>query len=817
MNTQTTSVTQRWLASGLLVALLFFDVLLLGASLQPSNIGLHLGAPPTLDYTGLFAPDHPLRQPHHGLIDIGASAYHSEPARHFMATQLQAGNWPLWNPYSASGNLATNTLSDIKASPLTLFSAGLFNASAASHDWGHLLLFWLAAMAVISLCTRYWQLPLLAATTAAGIFLLNGFASANLGSQHAQAYLYGPILLWSLVAWLQRPDALRYAIAVVCQAALLLNTMIPVALTTLLAVYALAGACCLDRHGLVRVAIRPLLMMASIPFAGLLLAAFVWFPILASLLDGSLLGHYSSNRQYSPYPLDNLINILSPHHFWENYNGLRPRALLDAAGVRDGGLLLPHTGIIAAGLAGCAIGLCRQGPQRWLTATALGLLLAVYGRYFGLWPLSWLADLPPLNIISHQYWGPLSGLSLTVLAALGLRRVLVAGMPFGWLLPLGLLAWAVTGLYLKLGWPQESPWRGHLTQLLTVAAFLATVAILLHRRWLHPTVGAWLLAVACLLELYSYTNTLRPQRFSYMEAPPPAIHFLQQEAAATRVLGIGTRNTLVPEYGSAFGIRETGSYLSNALPWYADLHHEAFGIEHGMFLITGTRAESRMPPRRTPLLHGQALDMMSIGYISVARHAGAYADWLTEAGYPLAFQSPQTLVFRNDNAFPLAYLTPALAHGAPLFKGQHPNHDLRQLTLTEDKALLAAAQALGIPATASPVNAGSAVLLEQGNRIHLQVQAAAPAIVVITDSWHPAWQARLNGKPVVLGRVNRAFKGIAVPAGSHELELHLILPSWHWGRVVSLLMLAAVGLLMLSGSISGRREKTPSRRPAPMR
>jgi hypothetical protein len=56
---------------------------------------------------------------------------------------------------------------------------------------------------------------------------------------------------------------------------------------------------------------------------------------------------------------------------------------------------------------------------------------------------------------------------------------------------------------------------------------------------------------------------------------------------------------------------------------------------------------------------------------------------------------------------------------------------------------------------------------------HLEadVEAAAPAMVVIAQAWYPSWRAFVDGTSVPLWRANTAFQALEVPAGRHKIKL----------------------------------------------
>ncbi len=89
-------------------------------------------------------------------------------------------------------------------------------------------------------------------------------------------------------------------------------------------------------------------------------------------------------------------------------------------------------------------------------------------------------------------------------------------------------------------------------------------------------------------------------------------------------------------------------------------------------------------------------------------------------------------------------------------------------------------------------------------RARAEVEAASPALVVISQSFYHDWRAYVDGQAVRLLRANHAFQAVEVPAGHHELRLVYEDRMFRWGAVASALTLAACGVLLI------RRSKKPS-------
>jgi hypothetical protein len=56
-------------------------------------------------------------------------------------------------------------------------------------------------------------------------------------------------------------------------------------------------------------------------------------------------------------------------------------------------------------------------------------------------------------------------------------------------------------------------------------------------------------------------------------------------------------------------------------------------------------------------------------------------------------------------------------------------------------------------------------------RMGFNTESGAPAVVVISQTWYPAWRAYIDDQEVRLWRANYAFQALQVPAGIHSVQL----------------------------------------------
>ncbi|MHB8681198.1 MAG: YfhO family protein [Acidimicrobiales bacterium] len=269
-----------------------------------------------------------------------------------------------------------------------------------------------------------------------------------------------------------------------------------------------------------------------------------------------------------------------------------------------------------------------------------------------------------------------------------------------------------------------------------------------------------------------------------------------------------------------YGLSDVGSFDPLAFPWHADLYHEVFHTR-------SVGENDRMP---------QCLSGLQLfGVRAVVGGDGRFAG----SGPPL--QATGTV------------------GGAPYFAV--PGSSLlavvgRHVTAPGDAAALGLAEACGFdpgamvildnssyhPADRTPTSAFSGrnprsatARLGSGtpDDERVTVKTSAPAYLVVRQTWAPGWHVTVDGVAAELFRADVAFDAVAVPAGTHRVELTYEAPGLLPGELVSLLALLALTAGMAlrwpwgqgsadrrqnaiadSRRVAGRRSQGPRRTPA---
>jgi hypothetical protein len=164
----------------------------------------------------------------------------------------------------------------------------------------------------------------------------------------------------------------------------------------------------------------------------------------------------------------------------------------------------------------------------------------------------------------------------------------------------------------------------------------------------------------------------------------------------------------------------------------------------------------------TPL-HTWLLRVGAVGHV-VALHSEGLTALEEVAALPTLFPEPAR-AFRVPRPRPRAYLVSGARPGGESSALVDAAADMDP----EREALIA-----GLPAPVAPDPAftGAVPRFEvRPDRVSAQIEASAPAWLVMVDTFDPGWLASVDGVPAPLLRANVAFRAVRVAQGPHRVEL----------------------------------------------
>lgn len=96
------------------------------------------------------------------------------------------------------------------------------------------------------------------------------------------------------------------------------------------------------------------------------------------------------------------------------------------------------------------------------------------------------------------------------------------------------------------------------------------------------------------------------------------------------------------------------------------------------------------------------------------------------------------------------------------------------------------------------------------NRVELRTASAAPSVLVLSENHYPGWRAEVDGRAVETMRVDYNLRGVALPAGAHEVRFTYRPKSALLGLLVSLATLVALLLWRRQFRVPGSGLKASS-------
>ena len=687
-----------------------------------------------------------------GLNDPGGAAFQSEPSMEFMRHSLATWESPFWNPYSTAGSLGPEVLVDLKFSVFTL-AYSILGGTSEVYNILTLFGFWMSVFCVLRLCEGPLRLHPIAALSASVLYLLNGFSTANIGSNVAQSYVFIPVCLLTSFRLMEFRTPVWAAAAAASYMGLASYTFMPTTVTAILAIVVCttAFAYCVEwgdatKPGILLRSLGLQAMVGSVAFCGV---ALIYLPVIENLAVTGTLSSYQQ-RIFYPASFHGLLSLFSPTHFFESYRSA------DADALRISGNTVFHYGVIGLGLAACA---WRRGDSRLrpLVITSAVLALVVAGRVFAVPGLTWLVEqIFVIGSLGEQYIWVAISVALTILAGIGTHNLLHRDFSFVPQFALAVIA-TMGAVLAALSYGMKAspafcdPWTVA-CPIWSVAMIQVLLAVLLVALWLIRKFRGvrWVLTpflVALMfLELVLGAKSIRFGINDIYAEPTSDVRFLQQNTGLARTMTLGQYATAM-DAGSAYKLQEVSSLNPVPLPGYRKYFMEMTRnlppeSRYGDFLSLS------MPQPKSSFAYYDwfMVNLLGVKYLIAPSTYTSLFEEASAKGFPQVHVSKFTTIIENPHAFPRAFLLPG-ASSTSAEVNVPPDFQAKDVVAVK-------------------------IVSYRNASVVLQGDAGAPSMVVLTDNWHHQWKATVNGKPVDISKVQGTFRGVPVPAGKFEILMH---------------------------------------------
>ncbi|MFH0944764.1 MAG: YfhO family protein [Planctomycetota bacterium] len=287
--------------------------------------------------------------------------------------------------------------------------------------------------------------------------------------------------------------------------------------------------------------------------------------------------------------------------------------------------------------------------------------------------------------------------------------------------------------------------------------------------------------------------TKRPGRIGALLEPELArkIRAVRPEGPVPlRLIRLGNEpSDLRPNFPGLFGLQDAQAYAPMVPRRYAELLN---AISPGAFVSDSALGGFTDPAR----LSLPAVDMLGIDVV-LTRHAAP-----APSGFVEAARVGPIRVLENQEALPRAWIVPRVEQVSDpkdrLARLASPGFAPKDVAIVEQE-LDAIPGGEGTP---SEQRRGVRIARYQSGRLELELDAGAPGLLLVSENWHPGWQAEIDGTRVETLRANHALIGIPIRGdGAVKITLQFRSRTLLAGWGLSLLGL----ILMLLLALFGRR------------
>jgi Bacterial membrane protein YfhO len=187
------------------------------------------------------------------------------------------------------------------------------------------------------------------------------------------------------------------------------------------------------------------------------------------------------------------------------------------------------------------------------------------------------------------------------------------------------------------------------------------------------------------------------------------------------------------------------------------------------------------------------LDLLGVRYIVMpAVPASDELEPRLTHDLPTVYADADVKILENDQAFSRAWVV----HSAVQMDAEEA---LRQLaTGAIDPRRTAVLEKPAPPLGDSPLATDQATITQYtADTVRLDVDTGAPGLLVLSDAYYPAWQARVDGSPTEVYVADGALRAVAIPAGRHSVEFQYASAALPLGAAITGLTVLALAAAIL--------------------
>ena len=467
----------------------------------------------------------------------------------------------------------------------------------------------------------------------------------------------------------------------------------------------------------------------------------------------------------------------------------------------------------------------KSDPRKGLAVFFLVTFTLILLKRFGSPLINWIGLLPVAKLVLFvKYEEPLLAFCIAILAGLGLSFALKR--------PKGIIfmrAATIVAVFLLLAmtvWcrplfsaeaAQSFYWA------IVVAAIIILLPITLCRlaspKFPHPTWLGWTFVAFLSGELFCnfilpnfyVFNTLAPSNKFNPYDGAPYVNFLRsRNAEGYRVFG--RDRILYPNWSGAFALLDVrdldAMYYRRYIAFVRNflLRSDDQDRIHDELADRFTGSGNGYTYRLETALERRFLSLSSIKYILSGTEMVSPTN--STKGALKKVYDQEIIIYEFSQPVPRAslfYAAETLPDEKVLERLKKPNFNPLETVILSEESLSpeSASMVSSLARGARPVSAAS-IVSYKSQRVRVETQTSAAAILVVNDANYPGWHALVNGKPAAILTANYLFRGVFVPAGHALVEFEYAPRSFRIGAAISVVSLLVLVVPLISAGMRRR-------------
>src|SRR5205085_104908 len=172
---------------------------------------------------------------------------------------------------------------------------------------------------------------------------------------------------------------------------------------------------------------------------------------------------------------------------------------------------------------------------------------------------------------------------------------------------------------------------------------------------------------------------------------------------------------------------------------------------------------------------------------------------LDPARWPKVAEFDGVIVLRNTRACPRAWLVAE----AEAVDGEEALRRIRGASTHEfDPRRTALIEARAdelpqLPGGAVAPASDARIINYAANKLMIETSAPTPTVLIVSEIFYPGWEAKVDGRATQILLTDYLLRGVALPAGTHIVEMRYAAPAARHGALISaltLLLLCALAI-----------------------